>query len=333
MEEKVKAYILCTKTFREIEEISKNSKEYSEFLYRKEIDRKDLSEEQRKIQMRNHWATRVCDNFRLWNANFEDLIKKKIMSEVISGCKENIAQKVFNDILDTEIRFICKVYNVNGSTKISIIDEVGEEKNGTYDYSTDLNELEDIINKTKLNVSFRDDGEEVYVEEMYVEIYTGAYNNFSENIKKSINKHIKRDLTYCLKNGKLIIPDEYISKGEKGIEEWRNIKSSKNKSNSIENKLIKETVRAKKQYAYDSVCRAMDKLVSANDSYDWTIPRLMIDGKYNKQRTQKLASKILDTKDKQKLIEMSEQEIIDKVKEYWKQKLMNAYNEVDKLEI
>ena len=92
-------------------------------------------------------------------------------------------------------------------------------------------------------------------------------------------------------------------------------------------------MNAKKQYAYDSVCRVMDKVISASDSYDWTIPRLMIDGKYNKQRTQKLAAKILDTKDKQKLIEMSEQEIIDKAKEYWKQKLMSAYNEVDKLEV
>ena len=48
---------------------------------------------------------------------------------------------------------------------------------------------------------------------------------------------------------------------------------------------------------------------------------------------QEIQDKILGTKDKQKIIEMSEQEIVDRAKEYWKQKLMDAYNEVDKLEV
>ena len=55
MEEKPKAYVLCTKTFREIEDIAVNSQEYRIDLYSLEIDRSDLSEEQKKIQEKNHW--------------------------------------------------------------------------------------------------------------------------------------------------------------------------------------------------------------------------------------------------------------------------------------
>ena len=42
MEEKTRAYVLCAKTFREIENLAKNSTEYKKELYSHEIDRSDL---------------------------------------------------------------------------------------------------------------------------------------------------------------------------------------------------------------------------------------------------------------------------------------------------
>lgn len=334
MEEKTKAYVLCTKTFREIERLAKNTTGYKVELYSHEIDRSDLSEEQRKIQMKNHWYTTISNDFRLWDMKLDDMVKNKITNSVLNKYKDNIQEKVLNDILDTEVRFLAKVERKDKDRiNVTAYEEIGGEREVRYEYSDDIKEFEELAKKATKNASYSGNGETVYLEKIAADVYVHSFNELTETITKAINKYIRNNLTYCLKNGKLIIPDEYLDKGEKGVEEWRGIKSSNNKSNSIENKLIKDAVNEKKRYAYDSVCRAMDKVLSYGDSHDWTIPRLMIDGKYNKQRTQKLAAKILDTKDKQKLIEMSEQEIIDKAKEYWKKKLMDAYNEVDKLEV
>ena len=333
MGEKPKAYVLCTKTLKEIEKIAANSQEYRIELYSLDIDRSDLSLEQKKIQNKNHWYTHEDVDFRMWGVKLEELVSKKIMDLVLNKYDGNILEDTMNHILDTEIRFVGKVSEEKKRVRVTIDFEVGDNRNDMFEYSDDIEEFKEMAKKSTRSTSYSNDDEVVYLEKISAEIYQRAFEDFRKEVKKVINKFVRNRLTYCLKNGKLIVPDEYLNKGEKGIEEWRDIKSSKNKSNSIENKLIKEAVNTKKQYAYDAVCRAMDKLISANDSYDWTIPRLMIDGKYNKQRTQKLVAKIIDTKSKQKLIEMSEQEIIDKAKEYWKQKLMNAYNEVDKLEV
>lgn len=331
MLEKPKAYVLCTKTLKEIENIAAGSQEYRIDLYSLDIDRSDLSEEQKRVQEKNRWYTKEDVDFRLWGTKLSELVSKRVMDAVLSKYDGNILEKAISDIMDIEIRFLGKVSEDKKRIRTTMDFEVGDNRSNAFEYSDDLEEFKEMAKQSSRNISYSNDREIVYLEKISAGLYKHSFENFKKEVKKEINKLVRERLTYCLKNGKLIVPDEYIDKGEKGIEEWRDIKSSKNKSNSIENKLIKETVNAKKQYAYDSVCKVMDKLVSANNSYDWSIPRLVIDGKYNKQRTQKLAAKILDTKDKQKLIEMSEQEIIDRAKEYWKQKLMNAYNEIDKL--
>lgn len=332
MGEKPKAYVLCTKTLKELESIAANSQEYRIDLYSLEIDRSDLSEEQKKIQEKNKWYTKEDVDFRMWGAKLDELVSKKIKSLVLNKYDGNILEDTIDQVLDTEIRFVGKVSKEKNRIRVTIDFEVGDNRNDSFEYSDNLEEFKEMAKQSVRNVSYSGDEELVYLERISAGTYNRAFENFRKEVKKEINKFVRNNLTYCLKNGKLIIPDEYLDRGEKGIEEWRNIKSSKNKSNSIENKLIKEAVNEKKQYAYDAVYRVMDKIISANSSYDWTLPRLVIDGKWNKQRTQKLATKILDTKDKQKLIEMSEQEITDRAKEYWKQQLMDAYNEVDKIE-
>ena len=333
MGEKPKAYVLCTKTLREIENIAQNSQEYRIDLYSLEIDRSDLSKEQQKIQTKNHWYANEDVDFRIWGAKLEELVSKKIMDLVLNKYDGNILEDTMNQILNTEIRFVGKVAKGEKIIRATIDFEVGDDRNDSFEYSDNLEEFKEMAKQSTRNISYSNDGEVVYLEKISAGIYQHTFENFKKEVKKVINKFIRNRLTYCLKNGRLIVPDEYLDKGEKGIDEWRDIKSSKNKSNSIENKLIKETVNAKKQYAYDCVNRAIDRMLSANGSYDWTMPNLTIDGQYSIQRKKKLATKILDTKDKQKLIEMSEQEIVDKTKEYWKQKLMDAYNAVDKLKI
>ena len=333
MEEKPKAYVLCTKTLREIENRAENSQEYSIDLYSLEIDRSDLSEEQKKIQEKNHWYAHEDVDFRLYGVKLDELVNKKIMDLILNKHKGNVLEDTIEQILDIEVRFLGKVAKGKKRIRATIDFEVGNDRNDSFEYSDNIKEFEEMARQSSRNTSYTDDGDVVYLEKISAQIYQHSFKNFRKEIKKEINRFVRNSLTYCLKNGRCIVPDEYLDKGEKGIEEWRNIKSSKNKSNSIENRLIKETVNAKKQYAYDVAYKTMDTIISADTSCNWTLPRLMIDGKWNQQRTQKLAAHILGTKDKQKLIEMSEQEILDKTKEYWKQKLMDAYNEVDKLEM
>lgn len=336
MVEKTKAYILCTKTFRDLEKIANSTTDYKAVLYKHEIDRSGLSKEQKEIQSRNHWYTQISNSFRIWDIKLDDMVKEEIMSKVLEGYKEDIANKVLENILDSEVRFIGKINKDNNNANrsdISLIEEIKEERNDNYDYRTDTKEFEELAKDLKTKTGYSPNSEEIYIEEICVDIYAYMFNDFTKKIKKSINKYIRNNLTYCLKKGKLIVPEEYINKGQEGIEEWRKIKSSNNKNNSIEKKLLKDTIKEKKKYAYDSVYRAMDKVTSAGNRYDWTVPRLVIDGKYNKQRTQKLVTKILGTKDRQEIIEMSEQEIVNRAKAYWKQQLMDAYNEVDKMEV
>lgn len=334
MEEKPKAYVLCTKTFREIEEIAKNSVDYRAELYSYEIDRSDLSEEQRARQERYHWYTHASNDFRLWDMKLEDMVKDKITNSVLNKYKNSIQTKTLNDILDTEVRFLAKV-ELKDKDRINVVpyEEIGDVRESGYEYSDDIKEFEELAKKVTKTASYSGDGEIVYLEKVSADIYVHSFNDLTKTITKAINKYIRNNLTYCLKNGKLIIPDEYIDKGEAGIEEWRQIKSANNKNNSIEKKMLKDIVRNKKVFAHDCMYKVMNATTSTALSTDWTIPRLEIDGRWNKQRTSKLVTKVLGTKDRQKIIEMTEEEIIKKTKEYWKQKLMEAYNNIDKMEM
>lgn len=333
MEEKPKAYILCTKTFREIEEIAKKSVDYRAELYSYEIDRSDLSEEQKAKQNRYHWYSHISNDFRLWDMKLEEMVKDKITNSVLNKYKNNIQEKTLNDILDIEVRFLAKVERDDKDRiDVTTYSEIGNARETEYEYSDDIKEFEELAKKATKIASYSGDGEIIYLEKVSVDIYTHSFNDLTKTITKEINKYIRNNLTYCLKKGKLIVPDEYIDKGEAGIEEWRQIKSANNKNNSIEKKMLKDIVRDKKVFAHDCIYKAMDVAMST-DTVDWTIPKLTIDGRWNRQRVSKLVTKVLGTKDKQKIIEMSKQEIMNRAKAYWKQQLMDAYNNLDKMEM
>ena len=142
---------------------------------------------------------------------------------------------------------------------------------------------------------------------------------------------MRNELTYCIKSDKVIVPEEYLAKGKEGIDEWRQIKQSGNKNNSIEKKMLKQVVADKKKFAYQTMWQILDKI--AGTKHDWSVPSLEVDGRYNKTRTGKLVTQILNTRYKQGLIDMSEEDIINKFKDYWKEILMEAYNNIDKMEI
>lgn len=333
--EKAKVYIVCKKTLKELEQLAKGSNGWRTTFYIHTINRGDLSDEQLKVQQRNNWYSKEDYEVRLWNGKIEEIIKKSMHNKIISGEKENIKQKMLDEIMNMEIRCTGRFFSEDNNTRLQLSAEMGEEdRNDNCIYIDDAKEFEYKTIDCGRRTSFSPDLGVVLLEEVSFEIHTNSFSNLTEKVDKMINKVIRNDYTYCIKNGNVIIPDEYISKGEKGIEEWRDIKKSKNKNNSIEKKLLRDVVKDKKNYAYDCVYIAMDKILyKTNNNYDWTIPRLVIDGKYNKQRTAKLAMKILGTKDKQKIIDMPKETILENAKKYWKEILMDAYNNVDKMEV
>ena len=79
----------------------------------------------------------------------------------------------------------------------------------------------------------------------------------------------------------------------------------------------------------DTMYRVMDAITDMQRSR--SVPLLEIDGRWNKQRTQKLVNQILDNKNQQFYIDITEEEITEKFKKYWMDILMTAYNNIDKL--
>ena len=330
-----KKYVLYENTLAGMYQWAQGRMPYDkEAVYSTEIDRSDLSEEQQKLQKKNIWYAYNAINPRMYYSDLEKHVEDMIFEEVLKGHDKSISNLVFANMMATKVRVVASFdewddgdYRANYST------EYGERTKDA-EYVEDNEEFREKLQKTKSLInSFDSNREYVYAEKVEISPYPYSCTKIKNEITKAINRVVRNKLTYCLKKDVVIIPKEYLEKGKAGIEEWREIKSSKNKSNSIENKLIRETIDAKKKFAYDCVVDVMSEIVLSDDTHDWTMPHMTIDGRYNKQRTKKLALEVLGTKDKQKIIEMPEEEILEKAKEHWKKILMKAYNKVEKLEI
>ena len=221
--------------------------------------------------------------------------------------------------------------NPNGSLYKSIYtgSEINFDKDG---YSTDIKEFEEKLDK--YDVSSYSSGKDMYVHYEHISVSVATYyyrNDLDKRIKKAVNRYMRERLTYCLKKGRLIVSDDYLDKGEKGIKEWQELKSSQNKNNSIEKKLITQTVREKKRFAF-SCARATEGKI-ANVGTSWSIPRLTVDGCWNVGKNEKLVAEIFNTKDKNFMMTIENEEILRKVKSHWKHELEKAINEVDNLKL
>ena len=173
----------------------------------------------------------------------------------------------------------------------------------------------------------------ILLECVSVQAYAYWGQKLTENVKRYIKRVIREDLTYCLKKDKVVIPDEYLDKGKEGIEEWRTIQSGKNKNNSMEKRMLQQVFKDKKTTAYGISSLIMDTLTTNMSEHDWSIPNVQIDGRWNQTRMRKFITKRVDTTNRQKFLNMSDEEIIKVFKEYWKTKLMDAYKAIDELDV
>ena len=128
-------------------------------------------------------------------------------------------------------------------------------------------------------------------------------DDLENKIKNQIKKFIRNNLSYCIKKGEVIVPEEYLNRGKEGIDEWRQLKASNNKSNSMEKKLLKQIYADKKFYQYNTMSQIVDRIAS---SQSWSIPHIEVDGRFNKQRTFKLINQILGDKSRQEIMNMEE---------------------------
>lgn len=329
--EKKTAYVICSKTLKELQELVKDMDRWcSERVYEYNIDRSDMSEEQKLIQEQNKWYREQTQEFRIYDEKIYEMAKKLATEKILGGCKKDIKKEVYEAVYNTDLRAIGWIVEHGGHNSLNTNIEFGEENNEGFEYSTDMKEFEEKLKDVKTGSPYSSNKKDyVLLEKISVSVRPYQFSEIDKTIKKQINKFIKNELTYCLKKDEVIVPQEYLDKGEEGIKEWRDIKASKNKNNSIEKKILRQAVQDKKAYAMDVMYKVMD--AAMNNTHDWSIPSITIDGRWNKQRTQKLVNKILENKSQQFYIDVDKKEIVEEFKDYWKDILMTAYNNVDKI--
>lgn len=145
-----------------------------------------------------------------------------------------------------------------------------------------------------------------------------------------VNKWLKDHYTYCVKNGKNIIPDEYLADGESGIERWKKEKSSKNKANSVEKQVIKQLKQQKVRTAMNAFNDAMKFMLGegSNRQHDWHQVVLTVDGRWSSSRKYATVRKNIIDVDDNTLITMSDEEIQKKCIKYWTGILEQALKDV-----
>lgn len=334
MEQKAKGYIVCEKTLKELQDIAtKESYRYNQTtLYECDVDRGEMSEEQRKIQIDNRWNAETCGSLYISEDTYYNAIKDMAYKLILGGEKENIADKVKDAILNTKVKSVVSIIRESKwGDSVSICFEFGDEEKNNLEYTRDLDEMKKELETVAYHNSFMKEEDKVLLERLKVEVQAYRFDDITTRIGKLVNKFMRENLTYCIKNNMVIIPQEYLDKGIGGIEEWREIKRSSNKNNSIEKRLIKEVLQNKRAFAYDAMHQILFKITRSG--CDWSLPVITVDGQWNKTKINKLVTKLADTKNKQKFMETSEEEIFNTFKEYWKEKLMEIYDEIDKAEI
>lgn len=163
--------------------------------------------------------------------------------------------------------------------------------------------------------------------------FTVQKSYYGENaIKYLVNKLLKEKYTYCTKMGKNIVPDEYIKLGKEGIERWRQEKSNKNKNNSIEKQTIKKIKTEKKNNAFIYFNDVIREMLNESGKHEWDKVFLSVDGRWNTGRRMNTVKKYILNMTDDELITVSDEEIKNRCKEYWKKELKEAIKRIEELD-
>lgn len=339
MEEKKKAYLVCNKTLRELEKLAQKDSSYNATpVYECNIDRSDLSEEQKKIQAQNTWLREENMSINFGEYKINEMIEKFAYEELLGGRKEKLEETIHKRIMDTETKIFIRLdlnnageYSVSTEFIIGNCDEELEKMK--LEEVDDIEELEEKLKSCTRHSSFsRDYREKIYLERVTVRLYSYRFNNLSTMTSKLIAKFFRENLTYCIKSGVVIVPEEYLEKGKEGINEWREMKKNKNKNNSMEKRILRQALNDKKIFAVKALDLVMHEMCNF-PTRRWDIPGMEIEGRFNQQKVNKLMVHITEATKQQQFMDMSKEEIVKKTKDYWKNILMEAYKRIDNIKV
>lgn len=333
-------YVIFEKTIAELEDIAKNSADFHTTIYEHNIKRAEkFSEQQALYQADEKNYTCLTGFFRYEKDEINELVRDTIFQALSGGAKEIKPEKIEELTMNATVRAVVVARETtsvfaNDPIKIAHIAFEYGDKDGEYSY--DMDEMDRYLCQIK-NKTYRinDKGEsiEVYYEKIKVSTYTSCiYRVDREKIRKLIQKTIRNDFTYCFKNGEVIIPQEYIDKGEEGIKEWRELRASKNKNKSMEKQILRKMLRDKKREILTQVQRMVWRFPKGQEdpgNTDYTIPFICIDGNSNCQRCKRLVSKLLEGKTDAEILNITAESVDKMIKDYWKEVLNRAINEID----
>ena len=266
----------------------------------------------------------ICD----WE--IKQFIQETVIPRIFSdGYTGGVAEKALEMTLNSPLTFgfnlACgRVYTVNNLNA----------PNANSVYITDIDAIKQTLRETRVAGLYKT---EKYVNEARIEKMTatvgGRWHPVSGiDIMKMIKRELRNNYTYCLRNGKSVVPPEYAKCGEKGIAEWRQLKSKQNKANSLDKQIIKQTLRQTKNNMEECLKTVFGHIVEASNA-GWAVPRLQIEGRYNEQRKKRQVSDIFKGYSKNDIMKMDRQTVLNLAKEYWKNELKQAYDAVDKLKV
>lgn len=331
MKDKPIGYVVATKTLKELEELTnKMAGQISSMdLFKCEIDRPNMSDEQKEIQKRGSWQAHANTDIRIGDATIYEKIVELAYDKIANGLREGLEEELYDGVMNTEIK--CIVVPVKGKEygRVDITYEFGTPKEERYTYSEDLDELKKKLEKVKYSDNyFLKPGEHVYLENVTIRVYRYAFYEAHKDVEKMIKRFMRNEMTYCIKKDKIIVPEEYIARGKEGIAQWREMKKNSSKSNNMEKRMIKQLFRDKREAAYFYMMKVADQI---SISHNWSLPSMTVDGRWNRGKMDKLVTKLLNTKDKKAFMDMPSEDMLRKTKDYWKDKLMEAYKAIDEI--
>lgn len=300
-------------------------------LYKYTPAKRTMTEAQIDKQARNTWQTKPYIDLSLSSHDVERVAEHELWNAMKSKYRGDLYEEIHKRVFDINMRASVSIesrpsghsrVDRHVTTSADIYDE-------NVEYAYDMKELTKKLDDVKLDYSFsgNDPDDYVYLDELTVVVHRYRIEWMVKEVPKLIKRVIKNNLTYCLKNGKNIVPDEYLDKGEKGVREWQELKRSNNKNNSMEKRMVRDILKSKRNYATDCIHTVTRAIV--NPHYNYSIPCLEVEGRWNATKTKKMVSNLFKDKSDSTIMQMSEEDILNMVKAYWKEELQFAIKNVD----
>lgn len=310
-------YIIYQRTIQELIDDAQNNTSGDEAVYK--YRNNTIPVDQLIKQQHMSWVTKHTVSLSAGEARLHTILREMVMQSAIEKPDTTVFYDVMTKIKKQKIIVTAEV--TDNDVKLREDFEHGVD---TLNFSQDVAAFEREIDQKVC----RDNCNDIYrIEEIKVCVPIYRFNTLDRKLEKLTKKAIKERLTYCLKNGMVIVPQEYLAKGERGIKEWQEHKRSHNANNSMEKRMLRKLLRDKKNLVHTMLKQIARLAVEPNG--DWTIPGLTVARLYNETCMKKLTSTLLKDKSEQTIIALTHDDIVDMCRDYWKRQLNDVIAKMD----